>query len=161
MSDFLYPRAAAGLLLGILGLAAGCSQPKVDPDIPPALNFVLLDAQGQNLLTSTATPISVAAVNAKGQPFTLGSECQGGGCTMVRQAYSTGAAPKYSYYYSTLDAPISSMDGVKDWYISLAGKTDTLHLDVQHATYRQVRFNGQDAAIDPGQQPVYVFRRRR
>ena len=158
MNCFSAPRTAAGLLLSTALLAAGCRQAKVDPDMPPPLRFVLLDAQGQNLLTSTTTPVAVTAVASNGQSFTLGSECQGGGCTMVRQASS--GAPKYAYYYSTLDAPVSSMGGIKDWYISLGGKTDTLRLDVQHTQYLQVRFNGKDAAMDPDQLPLYVFRRR-
>ena len=43
----------AGLLLG------GCKHELVDRDMPAALNFALLDKSGNQLLTSTATPIGV------------------------------------------------------------------------------------------------------
>jgi hypothetical protein len=149
------------LLLALSALAVGCKQNADDKDIPPALHFALLDKQGNNLLTSTSTPLQVSTIDANGKTIMLGSECAGGGCTMIRSAAAGGAtAPKYAFVYSSLGAALASQSGSKTWYLELNGKTDTLYFDVQHTRYETVRFNGQPAIIDPAQLPVYVFQRR-
>lgn len=137
-------------------LAFGCKREMVDHDIPPALNFVLLDKSGNNLLTSTSTAIRVYSTTSSGQEFSLGSECQGGGCTMIRPAYG---AFNYAFYYSSMAASATSQNGSKTWYLELAGKTDTLYLDVQQTRFKAVRFNGKAVEIDPVQAPLYVFQR--
>ena len=160
-------------------LAVGCgiwSCKKLDmPDgniMPPTLDFVLLDSGGNNLLTSLSTPIQVFGIKSNGQPIFLGAECAGGECTMIREANQSSAImPKYSFYYSSLGASLSSESGVKTWYIKLDGKTDTLYYDVQKTRpndrlykydTKAVIFNGQVARQeDPGQPPLYVFRRKR
>jgi hypothetical protein len=140
--------------------------------MPPALDFVVLDKQGNNLLTGITTPVEVSSVNASGQSFSLGRECSDGGCTMIRASYSYGlGTPKYNFHYSTLGAPLASSAGSKTWYITIGGKTDTLHYDVQKTRpddplfkydTKAVVFNGQVALQeDPGQPPLYVFRRKR
>ena len=149
------------LLLGLGILACGCQHTLNDKDIPPALNFVLLDKQGNNLLTSTTTPLHVFSADANGKSVMLGSECAGGGCTMIRSATAGGATtPKYGYVYSSLGIAMASQSGSKTWYLKLMGKTDTLYFDVQRTQFQTVRFNGQEASIDPAQLPVYVFQRR-
>ncbi len=91
---------------------------------------------------------------------------------MIRAAnrYST-RTPKYDFYYSSLGAALASSEGSKTWYIELGGKTDTLYYDVQKTRpndplfkydIKAVVFNGQVALQeDPGQPPLYVFRRKR
>lgn len=161
------------LLVLFAGLACGCKKDPIPNGnvVPPALEFVLLDKQGNNLLASIATPIRISAVKSNGETGFLGQECAGGGCTMIRAAnrYST-RNPKYDFYYSSLDAALSSSEGVKTWYIELGGKTDTLYYDVQQTRpndpsdkfdTKAVIFNGRVALQeDPEQPPLYVFRRR-
>lgn len=148
-------------LLAVFGLLAwGC---KKDPvPMPPALDFVLLDKQGNNLLTGIKTPIEVSADNGRGQRFSLGKECSDGGCTMIRAANRASTrTPKYDFYYSTLGAALASSEGIKTWYITLGGKTDTLYYEVQNARTKAILFNGQVARQeDPEQPPLYVFRQR-
>lgn len=139
-------------------------------DFPPALNFVLLDKQGNNLLTSISTPIKVSIVS-KGQTVFLGDECAGGGCTMVRPGYSSGSTPpKYAFYYGSLGASVVSSNGTKTFYLELGGKTDTLYYDVQEVRPNNpfdkydvvsVKFNGKSIAIDQDQLPIYPLRRLR
>ncbi len=90
---------------------------------------------------------------------------------MIREANKVSIrTPKYDFYYSSLDAALSSSGGMKTWYIELGGKTDTLYYDVQKTRpndpvdkfdTKAVLFNGQVALQeDPGQPPLYVFRRK-
>ncbi len=136
--------------------------------MPPAANLALLDKQGNSLLTSTSTPIKVWFV-LNGQQKYLGQECAGGGCTMVRKAYSSTGTPKYGFYYGSLDMSNVSSDGYKTFYLELGGKTDTLFWDVQKTNPKDpldkydivsVTFNGKPVLIDQDQRPVYPLQRR-
>lgn len=80
---------------------------------------------------------------------------------MIRAAYRSATyTPKYSFYYSTLGAPLASSNGSKLWYLELGGKTDTLYFDVEKTQTKAMVFNGEPAHIDPNQLPIYVFRRK-
>ena len=131
-----------------------------DRDIPVSLSFVLLNKQGANLLTSTATPVQVSFRNSSGQLVYLGSECAGGGCTMVRESHSNTGTPKYKFHYQSLDMSFVSLNGGRTYYINLGGKTDTLYYDRQKSGNATLSFNGRPAAIDPDQLPVYVLQRQ-
>ena len=135
--------------------------------MPPDLEFVLLDKQGNNLLTSISTPIKVSWVN-QGKTSYLGDECAGGGCTMVREGHSPSGKPKYAFYYSSLGASQVSASTSKTFYIELGAKTDTLFYDVQKTRPNDpldkydivsVTFNGKLVAIDQDQVPIYPLRR--
>ncbi|OWP62618.1 hypothetical protein CDA63_13330 [Hymenobacter amundsenii] len=91
---------------------------------------------------------------------------------MIRATGRVGTAvPGYAFYYSTLGASLASSDGLKTWYLTLGGKTDTLYYDVQKTRpndplfrydVKAVLFNGQVALREhPSQPPLYVFRRKR
>jgi len=98
----------------------------------------------------------------------LGGECAGGGCTMVREAYTSAGTPKYSYKYSSLDMSLVSADGIKTFYIDFGGKVDTLFCDVQKTKPNDpldkydvvsVLFNGKPVVPDPDQLPILPFKR--
>ncbi|OWP61638.1 hypothetical protein CDA63_18260 [Hymenobacter amundsenii] len=91
---------------------------------------------------------------------------------MIRAANNSGSImPRYAFYYSSLGASLASSNGSKTWYVEVDGKTDTLYYDVQKTRpndpsfkydVNAVVFNGQVALQeDPGQPPLYVFRRKR
>ncbi|MDJ0364301.1 hypothetical protein QMK33_04000 [Hymenobacter sp. H14-R3] len=156
------------IFLAFLSLC-GCKKPAnpTGNTMPPPINFALLDKQGNQLLTSTSTPIKVYFLKGT-QPVYLGSECAGGGCTMVRETYTSTGNPKYSYKYSSLDMSLVSADGVKTFYLELGGKTDTLVWDVQKTKPNDplnkydvvaVLFNGKPVIPDPDQLPILPFKR--
>ena len=95
-----------------------------------------------------------------GQRKYFGPECAGGGCTMVREAYSATGKPKYSFSYCSLDLAEVSQNGIKTFYLELGGKTDTLVYDVQRGQSNPIPvFNGKPVAIDQDQLPIFPLRR--
>ena len=135
--------------------------------MPPAANLALLDNNGNNLLTSTSSPLKVW-FSKDGQPTYLGQECAGGGCTMVREAHSSTGTLKYPFYYGSLDMSLVSYGGIKTFYIEFGGKTDTLFWDVQKTRpddlldkydIVSVKFNGKPVAIDQAQLPIRPLQR--
>lgn len=158
----------SNILLVILSLLGACKKGPFNGNImPPDANFALLDKQGNNLLTSTSTPIKVWFIQDNQRKY-LGQECAGGGCTMVREAHSSTGSLKYNYYYSSLDMSNVSYDGYKTFYMEFGGKTDTLFWDVQKARPNDpldkydivsVKFNGKPIVIDQDQLPIYPLQR--
>jgi hypothetical protein len=129
--------------------------------MPVPLRFYLLDKTGASLLASVTTPVRVYAFDQAGRAVYLGSECQGGGCTMIRED-----ATQYHYQYWSLDAALASAAGTKTWYIELGGKTDTLYYDVQETRHNDpldkydvvgIKFNGETIALST---PPYTLQRR-
>jgi len=160
------------LLLTLALVFWGCKRETPVPNgnvRPPYLSFALLDKQGNSLLTSTSTPLNVFWLNKSGQREYLGSECAGGGCTMVRVGHSATGNPKYPFYYSSGGASEVSASTTKTFYLELNGKTDTLQYDVQLVRpndpldkydIKSVVYNGKVASTDPDQYSIYVFQRR-
>lgn len=150
------------LVLGLLACQA-CNRTVIPNNniMPVPLMFHLLDKQGVSLLTSVNTPIRVYSFDQNGQAQYLGSECQSGGCTMVR-----ASGPPYGFGYQSLWASQSSAAGIKTWYIELGGKTDTLYYDVRETRPNNpldqydivsVKFNGETIPLSV---PPYVLQRR-
>ncbi len=138
-------------------------------DMPEQIRFVLLNAQGIPLLTSVSTPLVVATQTAPGTLYTLGFECQDGGCRMINEFAPTAQYP-YPFFYSSLEMALFSVRGNKQWLLTLNGKTDTLYCDVQRTRPNDpldqfdvvgVTFNGRPVSIDKTIMPwAYVLRRR-
>lgn len=117
------------LLVSCIIALIGCKDSHVVPNsssMPPALVFALLDKQGNSMLTGIDTPVRVYSIDQIGKRNYLGTECNGGGCTMVREV-----EPPYNFVYVSLFASTGSLAGIKTWYIELGGKTDTLYYDVR------------------------------
>lgn len=168
-------RSCLTSLVLLLVLTTGCEEP-VKPNgnvMPNPLYFVLLDKQGNELFTSTDTPIRISSFNSKGKRFYIesGTEYPDGNTKMIRPTLFSAEYP-YHFVCSSLSIPLASSQGSKEWYLELNGKTDTLHFDVRHnrpdALYNQfdvvaVSFNGKPVA-DNGSlltSVYYVLRRSR
>lgn len=150
----------------LLLLLLACKKQEVlkDESPPPATVFVLLDKEGNELLTSPSTPIRVSSTNLAGQYFALGSECTGGGCQMIN-AFPSGGYRPYNFFYASMDLTSASGQGSSKWYITLNGKTDTLFFDLKSVPAGSYptnpTFNGSPITIDRRLSiPAYVLRRR-
>lgn len=130
------------LVFVLLG-AAACKKVQTDV-LPEPLRFVLVDPLGHNLLTSTATPLRVSALDANGKRFYLPDPGSAAGSIVAED--STAVFP-YKFYYQNVEPALDSGQGSKDWYLELGGKTDTLHYDVQGVRVASVLFNGKPVAL--------------
>lgn len=164
------------LILLLLAATLFTSCEKVGPGasdiLTPPTFFVLLDGTGAELLTSTATPLRVTTTVGS-NPFELGAECAGGGCTMVKE-FPNRALQPHRFVYGSVELSDYSLGHTQRWYLTLNGKTDTLDYHVkdtssgttgQRIEVVQATFNGQP--VQPEAQlrgqfggPFFVLRRR-
>ncbi|NKI92058.1 hypothetical protein HBN54_004682 [Hymenobacter sp. 1B] len=161
--------------MSLLLLTSSCSQEPVKPNgnvMPMPIYLVLLDKQGNELLTSEDTPLVVSSFNSQGQRFYVSSlnEYPDGKTKLITAIVPSLIFP-YHFVYHSITMPLASSNGSKDWYLELNGKTDTLRYDVQHTRPQAlnnqydvmpVSFNGQSVAVSGGSpdNPYYVLRRR-
>ncbi len=156
------------LTLVVLLALSSCKkeeEPNVAKDIKsPPIQFVLLDKYAIPLITSTNTSLRISSTNLAGNYFELGPECQG--CESIG-AFAPSSYRPYDFFYGSGTLADNSSQGVKQWLLTLNGKTDTLFYDVQppsgNLSYRVVgaSFNGVPVQLDQRlMPPAYVLQRR-
>lgn len=140
------------LVLSLIAISlCACKKPIVDGyTMPDPLIFVLLNKQGKNLLTSVDTPLRIYSYGYTNKLSYLNYT---NGFNPIIGGDSTANFP-YKFAYSNLEPAIISSNGVKDWYLELNGKTDTLHYDIQE-TRPTARFDRYDViAVSFNGKPV-------
>ena len=107
-----------------LGLTA-CKHPCMDI-MPNRLYFVLLDKQGQNLLTNVQAPLKMYTYDLTGKT----SDIDLNSPKAIFESDFPESLPSKCAFASGYPAGLSA-SGTKEFYLELNGKTDTLHYDVQ------------------------------
>jgi hypothetical protein len=106
---------------------------------PLQVNFVLLDSSGNNLFDSLSSPKLRVSYKKEGYEY------------MVNDAQVYDSFPTYNYVCSSHEMVWRSEEGIKEFQISYAGRTDTFYLDAEkkhdgQCTYEEIngaKFNGE------------------
>ena len=168
---------ALGMLLisGLMGCKKTPATPTPPPggnqggnDMPDNLVFVMLASNGRNLITSpTSLTMTYIDLQGRSQYITLNTPEQ----KPIGKIDSTRAEP-YTYLFQSIEPAVISSLGMKTFYLTIGGKTDTLFYDVQRNRPNAVTnqfdvvealFNGKPAELRVFQAtgaPYYVLRRR-
>ncbi|MDF7815930.1 hypothetical protein [Hymenobacter sp. YC55] len=153
------------ILLTCTLLMSALSCQKNDPkpyvrDLPSKFRFAIVDNTGQPLLTKSDQKVVLSFTqNGQNKEVT--------GYQLIALPTDN---PLKGYIYSSLDAAMFSGDnGIREFYVNINGRTDTIYLEVEKSktanaagglyTYRHVKFNGQEI-VEQTDISSYVFKQQ-